>query len=81
MFYTYFLKSGANGDLYIGSCEDLIARFKKHNQGHVKSTKPNRPWKLMGYEVFNTRSEAYRREKFLKTGQQKEVLKKKFDND
>lgn len=80
MFYTYYLKSRANSDLYIGSCKDLSLRVKRHNQDLVKSTKPNHPWKLMGYEIFNTRSDAYRREMFLKTGQQKEILKKKFDN-
>jgi len=81
MFYIYFLKSRVNGDLYIGSCKDLTVRYKRHNLGLVRSTKSNRPWELVGYETYNTRSEAYRREMFLKTGQQKELLKKKFDNN
>ena len=79
MFKVYYIKSSMNGDLYIGSCEDLRVRFHRHNAGYVKSTKSYRPWKLLGYEKFNTRQEAVKREKFLKTGQQKELLKKRFD--
>ena len=70
-----------NGDLYVGSCEVVQVRFKRHNSGLVKSTKGYRPWKLLGFEEYNTRSEAMRRENFLKSHQQKELLKKKFENE
>lgn len=81
MFYVYFLKSQVNADLYIGSCENIDKRVKRHNSGLVKSTKAYVPWKLVGTESYNTRSEAVRRERFLKTGQQKELLKKGFEKD
>ncbi|MBU4142980.1 GIY-YIG nuclease family protein [Patescibacteria group bacterium] len=79
MYYVYFLKSLKNNDLYIGSTEDVNNRLKKHNDGKVKSTKFYRPWQLLDYEIYQTRSEAVRRERFLKTGQQKELLKKKYN--
>lgn len=78
MYYVYFLKSLKNKDLYIGSTENLAKRINLHNVGKVKSTKSYRPWGLLGYEEYNTRSEAVKRERFLKTGQQKELLKRKF---
>jgi putative endonuclease len=78
MFYVYFQKSLKNGDLYIGSCEDIEVRVNRHNKGLLRSTKTCRPWVLVGSEEYQTRSEAFRREMFLKTGQQKELLKKKF---
>ena len=78
MYYVYFIKSLKNKDLYIGSCENVETRIQKHNNGYVRSTKAYRPWKLMGQETFITRGEAVRREKFLKTDQQKELLKTKF---
>jgi len=78
MYYVYFLKSEKNGDLYIGSCENVNIRVERHNKGLVRSTKAYRQWKLMGFEEYNTRSEAFRREMFLKTGQQRELLKKRF---
>ena len=78
MFYTYILKSEKNGDIYIGSTENLFRRLELHNLGKVKSTKFYRPWKLLEYRSFKTRGEAFMEEKFLKTGQQKGLLKEKY---
>lgn len=78
MYYVYFLKSLKNNYLYIGSTKDVIKRFARHNAGQVRSTSPYRPWVLLDKEVCVSRSEAVRRERFLKTGQQKELLKRKF---
>lgn len=63
----------------LGSTENLKNRIALHNAGKVKSTQFYRPWQLLGYEVYNSRSEAVKREGFLKTGQQKEILKKKYN--
>ncbi|MDP3741523.1 MAG: GIY-YIG nuclease family protein [bacterium] len=81
MYFVYFLKSLINNDLYVGSCENLNTRLGRHNNGLVRSTKAYRPWKLLGYEEYNTRSEAVRRERFLKSHQQKEILKKRFERE
>jgi len=78
MYYVYFLKSLKNNDLYIGSTENIQKRLIRHNSGKVRSTQYYRPWRLLGFEEFENRSEAVRRENFLKTGQQKELLKKKY---
>lgn len=75
-YYIYVLKSLVNGDIYVGSTEDVEKRFQLHNQGKVKSTKGYRPWTLLKSEEFRARSEAVRRERFLKTGQQKEKLRR-----
>ena len=80
MFYVYFIKSLKNGDIYVGSCEDLKVRLARHNGGKVKSTKGYRPWKLLGYKEFMTRGEAVKTEKFYKTGQQRELLKEKYSD-
>ena len=77
-YYVYVLKSGQNGDLYVGSTEDVENRLRLHNGGRVKSTKGYRPWVLMETRTFSSRSEAVAVEKFLKTGQQKEILRKKY---
>jgi len=78
MYYVYYLRSQINGNLYIGSTGDLSRRLLLHNNGKVKSTKAYRPWKLLGFEKFKTRSEAVRRERFLKTHQQKDLLKERY---
>lgn len=78
MYYVYFLKGLKNKDLYVGSTENLAKRINLHNVGKVRSTKPYKPWGLLDYGKYNTRSEDIRRERFLKTGQQKELLKRRF---
>ncbi len=77
MFYVYYLKSSKNGDIYVGLTKNLENRIRLHNSGRVRSTKFYRPWKLLNFEVYNLRSEAMKREMFLKTGQQKELLRRK----
>lgn len=77
-YYVYILSSLKNSYLYIGSTGNLSNRVAFHNQGKVKSTKAYRPWELLEFKTFNTRSEAVKMERFLKTGQQKEILRKKY---
>lgn len=78
-YFVYFLQSLKNNDLYVGSTENLEKRVALHNAGKVKSTKAYRPWKVLGFEEFDSRSAAVVREKFYKAHQQKEILKKKYN--
>ncbi|MEK7166846.1 MAG: GIY-YIG nuclease family protein [Patescibacteria group bacterium] len=77
-YFVYILKSFKNNDIYIGSTNNVEKRFKLHNLGKVKSTKSYIPWKLLEYHQYNSRSEAMKQEKYLKTGQQKEIIKRKY---
>jgi len=77
MFFAYVLKSENCGSHYYGYCEDLEERIERHNEGKVRSTKSKRPWKLLYYEEFPSRSEAYRRELFFKSRNGYKYLKKK----
>ncbi len=67
MFYVYFLKSQNYNQFYVGYTTDLKKRFKKHNAGLVQSTKPYKPWKLIFYEAYKSKTDAKRRELYLKT--------------
>jgi len=67
MFYAYILKSQTFGTHYYGSTEDLNKRLIDHNSGKVKYTKSRRPWFMHYSEAYDTRSEAYKREKFFKS--------------
>ncbi|MBI5140151.1 MAG: GIY-YIG nuclease family protein [Candidatus Vogelbacteria bacterium] len=78
MFYTYVLKSRINNFIYVGSTANIQERVRRHNSGKVRSTKAYKPWELVQIETFVTRSEATKRELFLKTGQQKEALRNKY---
>jgi putative endonuclease len=48
---------------------------EEHNQGLNESTKHAVPWRLIYYEACPAKSDAIRREKYLKTTQGKRLLK------
>jgi putative endonuclease len=75
-FYIYILKSNSTGIYYTGSCEDLEIRLKQHNSGIVRSTKNNRPWKLVYHEIFSTRIAAIRRERQIKSWKKRAAIEK-----
>ncbi len=62
----YILKSKKNGELYVGSTNNLRARFIKHNKGEVTSTQSKRPYILVYYEAYTAEGDARRREKMIK---------------
>ena len=68
MYYVYILKSAKDGNLYIGCTKDLKKRFSEHNTGKVLSTKFRRPLKLIFYESLINKTDAFARQKWLKTG-------------
>jgi putative endonuclease len=76
MFHVYVLRSGTTGRHYVGQTPDLTQRLGQHNHGFTKSTENRGPWGLVHHEEFNTRLEAVRRERFLETGQGREVLRR-----
>lgn len=77
MYYVYFLLLN-NGEIYTGNAENLKRRIYEHKNGKVKSTKYKRPLKLIHYEAYLLKSDALRREKFLKTTEGKRLLKQQL---
>ena len=67
MYFTYILQSLKDGGYYIGYASELSIRLKRHNNGLVRSTKTRRPLKLIYQESYNTKQEAYRRERQIKS--------------
>lgn len=65
MSYVYLLKD-MKGRYYIGHTKNLQKRLKAHNAGYVRSTRHRRPFRLLGFEEYETRSEARWREYNLK---------------
>ena len=66
MFYSYVLKSKKDGNLYIGSTNDLKSRLKLHTSGKVFSTKSRLPLELVYYEAYKSKKDALMRENRLK---------------
>ena len=67
-----------NGKHYIGYTEDLEIRLLSHNLGKVRSTKAHKPYKVIYKEEYIDKTEARKREIFLKSGQGREQLKSKL---
>ena len=76
MNYVYILRSQNDNKRYIGLTNNLKRRLEEHNSGRVKATRNRRPFVLEYYEEINDRSDAAKREKFLKTGKGREFLDK-----
>ena len=76
MYYVYFLYSKSKDRYYVGSSENPEKRLLRHNAGATKSTKPGRPWKIVYVEEFNSKTEAIKREYYLKKMKSRIVLEK-----
>ena len=78
MFYVYVLRSEKTGRRYVGSCQDVHERLRRHNASHSKSTRHGVPWRLIHTEKYSTRSHAIQRERYYKTGKGRDELDAKF---
>ena len=76
MYTTYILYSSKFDRYYIGHTNNLSFRIWQHNSGKMASTKPYRTWQAVYTEDFYTRSEATKREKFLKSLKDKNFIKR-----
>ena len=65
-YVVYILESQLDGTFYIGYTFDLEIRLSQHNSGKTKYTSRKIPWKVVYTEEFNIKSEALKRERFLK---------------
>ncbi len=74
MHYVYVLKGIKDKKMYTGCAEDLRKRFREHNIGMVNSTKGRGPFELIYYEASLDKTDAYAREKYLKSGMGKRYL-------
>ena len=78
MYFIYILKSVHHFRFYVGMTENVQRRLKEHNSGKTKSTIAWSPWKLFFSESYETREEARKREKYLKSGYGKQWIKEKW---
>ena len=78
MHYTYILQSKKNKRWYTGCTNDLRKRFKEHNDNLVFSTKGRGPFKLIYYEAYLSKDDAFARERYLKSGMGKRYLKNRL---
>jgi putative endonuclease len=66
MFYVYLIQSEVDSSFYIGYTSNLELRRKQHNNGETIYSSRKKPWFLVYSEVFENKTLALKRERFLK---------------
>jgi putative endonuclease len=74
MYFVYVLWSEKLHKRYVGHTQNIESRLKEHNSGKVHFTKAGIPWRIVYKEEYPSRSEAMKREKFLKSGKGRKLL-------
>ena len=77
MWRVYFLGL-ANGDVYVGSTNDLKRRVQSHLAGQVISTRGHLPDKLKSYVAVENEGQARSLERYFKSGSGKAFASKRF---
>ena len=75
MFTVYVIRSLKNGKRYAGyTSKDAILRLSEHNNGSNSWTRTNKPFEIVYTETHENKTEAIKRERFLKSGQGRKFL-------
>jgi putative endonuclease len=81
MFKVYVLYSENHKKIYIGFTSNLEQRLKSHNELATKGyTVKFRLWNLVLQEEFETKREAMKREKQLKSSKGREFIWEKINS-
>jgi putative endonuclease len=75
MYYVYVLYSKTRNECYTGYSSNLKERIKDHFTHNVYTTKRMGELELIFYEAYISKSDAQRRELYLKTTKGKRTLK------
>ncbi len=75
MYYVYILVSEKDGKFYTGITNNINKRLKQHNHGYkaTRSTLNRGPFKLLYVQICHDRIEARSFEKYLKSGEGREL--------
>ena len=65
-YSVYILYSEKFDRFYVGQTNNLENRIHRHNAGYVKSTKPYKPWELVGQIDVDDRKSAVALESKIK---------------
>ena len=66
MYHVYILYSNKLDKYYIGHTSDIVARLRRHNSNHKGWTGKANDWEVVYSEDYQTKNEAYSRERQLK---------------
>jgi len=76
MYYCYILYSAIKERYYVGSCEDVQSRLKKHNTNHSGFTGNAGDWRIKWTEEHPDKSTALKRESQIKAWKSRKMIEK-----
>ena len=80
-YYVYVLYSKMHNRYYTGSSADPHKRILSHNDPHNKGwTKRYAPWVLIYTQEFDNKTDALKRERWLKSGKGREFIQEYLSN-
>lgn len=66
-YFVYILLSEKDNKFYVGCTTDLDQRLHEHNSGKISATKFRRPFVRIYQEEYQDKTQAFNRERFLKS--------------
>ncbi|MCB0508578.1 MAG: GIY-YIG nuclease family protein [Bacteroidetes bacterium] len=79
--FCYILFSSSLDRFYVGSTSDSVEnRLKKHLSNHCGFTAKAKDWKIVWVETFSNKSDALKRESFIKKMKSKISIKKLIES-
>ncbi len=75
-YFLCILYSESRNRFYIGSSGNPKERLNRHNAGATKSTKSCRPWKIVYTEQYKDKTDAIKRENYLKRMKSRIMIEK-----
>ncbi len=76
MEFSVYILANEKGNFYIGQTNDLERRLVQHNDVEKSSWAAQRgPWRMIYTEAFDSRAEAMKKEKALKSLKNKDKIK------
>lgn len=76
MWLVYIIYSQKIDRFYVGATDNLEWRIERHNAGWGRFTKRGIPWKLVYSEEFNSKTDALKREKFIKRQKSRDFIER-----
>ncbi len=76
LYHLYILRSEVSGRYYVGQTGRLTSRLAEHNSNCSKALKNRGPWKLIYSEPYESRAEAVRRERQIKSWKDRSMIER-----
>ena len=78
----YILYSEKIDQFYIGfTCDTILERIRKHNSNHKGFTGRTNDWKLVHLEIYNSKEEAFERERVVKGWKSRKKIEQLIDKE